>query len=164
MKNGFVRWFVRLLALFCLSCGSSSFCHELCSCCWTEEDLNDDSLVLSEDEPEHLVSMTGKLRLRVLNSDPENRAKGRLIDCWILKLNPESFEVACKTPVRASFQTPATIRSFRNYDEMELTGTYDKEWLFAHLNQTVTMKGYLWHAHTGHHYTPIMMDSEPWFK
>lgn len=134
---------------------------------WTEEDLLDESLVLAEDQPEKLVSMTGKLILNVLNSDPDKGAiecGGHPIYSWILKLDPKSFETACSTPVRASFQTPATIRSFKNYDEMELTGDYDVEWLCDRVNETVTVQGYLWHAHTGHHHTPVMMDTDPRFK
>ncbi len=133
---------------------------------WSEEDLADESLVLPESEPERLVAMTGKLTLRICNSDPDLgsiETGGQPIYRWILKLNPESFEIACNTPVRASFQTPATIRSFRNCDEMELTGGYDEEWLCEKEGQTVTVEGYLWHAHTGHHSTPVMLDSKPWF-
>jgi hypothetical protein len=134
---------------------------------WTEGDLSDESLILPDDQPEKLVSMTGKLILNVLNSDPDRGAiecGGHPIYSWILKLDPKSFETACTTPVRASFQTPGTIRSFKHCDEMELTGDYDAEWLCEHLNQTVTVQGYLWHAHTGHHHTPVMMDVDPWFK
>ncbi len=77
---------------------------------------------------------------------------------------PESFETAGKIPVRASFQTPASIRYFNNCDEMELTGEYDEEWLCDHVGQTVSVQGYRWHAHTGHQHTPVMMDTDPWFK
>ena len=134
---------------------------------WTEEDLSDESLILSDDEPERCVAMTGKLIMRILNSNPDNNTVedgGQPLYCWFLKLNPESFQIACTTPVRASFQTPATIRSFKNCDEMELTGKYDEEWLCDHVNQIVTVKGFLWHAHTGHHHTPVMIDTDPWFK
>lgn len=134
---------------------------------WTEVDLSDESLVLPDDEPERCVAITGKLMLRIFNSNPDNDTVedgGQALYCWILKLNPESFEIACSTPVRASFQTPATIRSFKNCDEMELTGEYDPEWLCDHVNQTVTIQGYLWHAHNGHHHTPVMIDTDPWFK
>ncbi len=134
---------------------------------WNEEDLSDESLILLDDQPEKLVSMTGKLVLQVLNSDPDKGAiecGGSPIYSWVLKLDPKSFEIACSTPVRASFQTPGTIRSFKNCDEMALTGDYDQEWFCDHVNQTVTVQGYLWHAHTGHHHTPVMLDTDPWFK
>lgn len=134
---------------------------------WTEKDLSDESLILPDDQSEKLVSMTGKLVLKMLNGDPDKGAiecGGFPIYSWILKLDSKSFETACSTPVRASFQTPGTIRSFKNCDEMALTGDYDKEWLCDHVNQIVTMQGYLWHAHTGHHHTPVMMDTDPWFK
>jgi hypothetical protein len=35
----------------------------------------------------------------------------------------------------------------------------DENWLSKHLGQIMALSGYLWHAHTHHHYTPVMMDS-----
>ena len=134
---------------------------------WTEEDATDTSLELPDSEPERLISLTGTLRLRVLNGDINEgdiERGGYPSYNWIVKLDPESFKIACSTPVRAAFHSPGTIRSSRNCEEMALTGDYDEEWLCSHVHQTVTVQGYLWHAHTGHHHTPVMMDSEPWFK
>jgi len=131
---------------------------------WSEEDLADESLVLSGDKPERFVSMTGTLTLRILNSDPDSptiESGGQPLYCWFLKMDPESFKLACSTPVRMSFQTPATIRSFLNCHELELTGSYDQEWLMCHVDQITTIQGYLWHAHTGHHHTPVMLGSAP---
>jgi hypothetical protein len=152
-------------ALACLALEENTW--EASSLNWTEDDLSDESLILPDDQPEKLVSMTGKLVLNVLNSDPDRGAiecGGHPIYSWILKLDPKSFETACSTPVRTAFQTPGTIRSFKNCDEMELTGDYDTEWLCDCVNQTVTVQGYLWHAHTGRHHTPVMIDTAPWFK
>lgn len=160
MENAFARWFVSLFVLSFILCGALLFCNDLNLAHRTEED---ESLVLSEDEPERLVAMTGKLQLTYFHSDPED-AESSLFDCWILKLDEGSFDRACGIPVRASFQTPASIRSSRNGNEMELTGDYDKKWLYEHLNQSVTVKGYLWHAHTVHHHTPVMIDVEPWVR
>lgn len=160
MENVFVRWLVSLFTLSFVLHASWLNCNDLNLARQTEED---ESLCLSEDEPEHLVAMTGKLQLRIFNSDAED-AGSPLLHGWFLKLDSESFNSACNTPVRASFQTPASIRSSRNGDEMELTGGYDKNWLYEHLDQTVTVRGYLWHAHTSHHHTPIMIDREPWVK
>ncbi|HSX25596.1 MAG TPA: DUF4431 domain-containing protein [Chlamydiales bacterium] len=140
-------------------------CWESSTTHWTEDDFLDESLVLPEDELERLVSLTGELRLHILNGVPEQESievEGFPYYSWIVELHPESFEIACHTPVRASFQSPGTIRSSPHCHEMALTGNYDQDWLCDHLNQTVTVSGYLWHAHTGHHPTPIMMDSEPW--
>lgn len=134
---------------------------------WVNEELLDESLILPDDEPEQLVTMTGVLHLQIFNSNPEAgpiENGGQPTYHWIVKLTPESFETACSTPVRASFQTPASIRSSNNCDEMELTGDYDEEWLCDHEGQTVSVQGYLWHAHTGHHHIPVMMDTDPWFK
>jgi hypothetical protein len=128
---------------------------------------NDESLVLPSDEPEHLVAMTGKLYLEIINNNPdfgEIENGGYPIYCWMIKLDPHSFEVACCTPVRACFQTPASIRANKRGDELWLTGDLDRQWLCEHVDQTVTVQGYLWHAHTAHHHTPVMLDTDPWFK
>ncbi len=158
MGSVFARWFVSLLLFNSCSFGDTQVCPE--SDYWWEGDT---SLVLPSDEPERLVSMTGELQLHVLNKDPEDN-ESDIFDCWILKMNPASFEIACSTPVRASFQSPESIRSCVNSNELELTGGYDEVWLREHLGQTVTVSGYLWHAHTIHHHTAVMMDTDPWFK
>lgn len=150
MENVFARCFVNFLLLF-LCHGFLLFSSE------------DHSLSLPEDEPEHLVSITGKLQLRTTTRDPEYNDK-EPVCYWALKVDSDSYEIICKTPVRASFQTPNAIRASQNSDEVALTGEYNEDWLNAHLNQNVTIKGYLWHAHTGHHPTTVMMGREPWIN
>jgi hypothetical protein len=151
MANALVKWCVSFLVLFL---SNSSFGYG--------EDESDNPLILPENELERLVSMTGMLGLRILKYNPEDELS-ETYQCWILKLSPESFEVACKTPVRACFQTPESIRSSWNCNEMQLT-SFDEHWLKDHLNQKVTLEGYLWHAHTHSHHTPILMDIEPWLS
>jgi hypothetical protein len=155
MGNPFAIWFINFLCYF--SCPVFLFCEDE----WLWE--GDTSLVLPNDEPERLVSMTGELLLHVLNKDSENPELGTH-ECWIMKMNLESFEVACSTPVHAAFHSPESIREDLKCRELELTGNFDKNWLREHLGQTVTLSGYLWHAHTIHHHTPVMMDTDPWFK
>jgi hypothetical protein len=138
---------------------------EMSSFNWDKE--NDDSLALSDDQPEQLVTMSGKLHLEVLNHDfelGEIENGGYPIYCWMVKLDSESFEIACSTPVRACFQTPASIRAKKNGDELWLTGEYDLKWLCENAGQTVSVQGYLRHAHTAHHHTPVMLDTAPWFQ
>lgn len=132
---------------------------------WSED--NDQSLVLPDEKTEHLVTMTGKLHLEILNYDfelGEIENGGYPIYCWMVKLDPKSFEIACTTPVRACFQTPSSIRSSKKGDELWLTGDFDADWLCENVNQSVAVQGYLWHAHTAHHHTPVMLDTDPWFK
>lgn len=127
----------------------------------------DNSLVLPEGEPEILVTMRGTLCLETINHDPELGAidnGGYPLYCWVLELDPESFEIVCNTPVHASFQTPESIRSSQDGHKLWLTGDFKPDWLCDHLNEIVTVQGYLWHAHTAHHHTPVMLDTDPWFK
>lgn len=155
MGNHFAIWFVNFL--FCFSCPAFLFCEDDW---WWDGNT---SLILPNDEPERLVSMTGELFLRVLDQDSESPELGTY-ECWIIKMNPESFEIACSTPVHGAFHSPESIRECLGCQELELTGGFDKNWLRKHLGQTVTLSGYLWHAHTAHHHTPVMMDTDPWFK
>jgi len=116
---------------------------------------NDLELYLPDSEREILVSLTGMI---------DKRIETNATDYWILKLDSNSYEIICQTPVRCSFHSPLSIHSALNSDELQLTGNYDKRWLQDHLGQIVTLSGYLWHAHTAHHHTPVLMDSDPWFK
>ncbi len=155
MRSLFTRWLASFLLYF--SCPAFLFCEEDW---WWEGDT---SLILPVEEPERLVSMTGELALRIENRDPENPELGT-IDHWVIKMTPESFEIVCSTPVHAAFHSPDSIRESFRCHELKLTGDFDRNWLCEHLGQTVTFSGYLWHAHTHHHYTPVMMDTAPWVK
>ncbi len=130
------------------------------------EDDNE-TLELPDDEPERLVTVSGRLHLEIVNNDSELgeiENGGYPVYCWMVQLDPQSFEITCNTPVRACFQTPTSIQPQKNGNELWLTGDYDSEWLCEHVNQTVSVQGYLWHAHTIHHHTPVMLDTDPWFK
>jgi hypothetical protein len=132
---------------------------------WSED--NDQSLVLSDDMPERLVTISGKLHLEIVNNDSELgeiENGGYPIYCWMIKLDPQSFEIVCNTPVRACFQTPKSIRASKKGDELWLTGDFDLEWLCEHINQTVSVQGYLWHAHNAHHLTPVMLNTNPFYE
>jgi hypothetical protein len=148
MQNLSAKWFVS----GCLIFSSLLVAHE-----W----LDDESLVLSMEEPEILVSMTGVVQLQVLDRDPENPEEGTF-EWWVLLMDGASFEKACTTPVHGSFQDPASIRNASHSHELGLTGDYDFDFLRKNLGQTVTLLGYLWHAHTHHHPSVVMMDTDPW--
>lgn len=125
-------------------------------------EMDDDPLlVLQDNELEQLVSMTGELQLSHRYSEEDGFDS---IQILILKMDPASVEIACKTPVRCAFHSSQSIRHSPNYQELQLTGDYDETWLYEHIGETVTLSGYLWHAHSSHHYTPVMMDTDPWFK
>lgn len=150
MKNLFARLFVSGF-LICLS-PSFLFCEE-----W----MDDMSLVLPMEEPEILVSMTGELQLQILDNDPENPEEGTF-EWWVLLLDDKSFEKACTTPVHGSFQDPSSIRNSPRSHELGLTGDYDHNYFRANIGHVLTLSGYLWHAHTGHHPSLVMMDTSPW--
>jgi hypothetical protein len=115
----------------------------------------DEPLALHEGEDDTLVTLKGELQRRDYFEENGDQTK----HYWVLKLTPESFKLAIQTPVLMAYQTPKDIMEWRNYNEVQLGGAYDqKDWLYAHLNKHVSMQGVLFHAHTGHHHTPIQMD------
>lgn len=109
MQNGFARWFASLLLCFF----SSTFCFSQEDWLWE----GDTSLVLPMDKPERLVSMSGELALQVLYKNPEN-PELETVDRFIIKMDSESFEVACSIPVRAAFHSPdlGIFSIFLNYN------------------------------------------------
>jgi hypothetical protein len=147
MQNPSVRWCVNVCLIF--------------SSVLLAKEMDDETLVLSMEEPEILVAMTGVIQLQVLDRDPENPEDGTF-EWWVLQLDDASFEKACTTPVHGSFQDPASIRAAPRNHELGLTGDYDREFLRTNIGHTVMLSGYLWHAHTHHHPSIVMMDTSPW--
>ncbi len=148
MKNPFTRWF------------ASGWL--ICSCVlFGEEYMDDMSLALPMEEPERLVSMTGELRLQILDQDPEHPELGAF-DWWILQLDSDSFKKVCTTPVHAAFYDPEWIRNAERNHDLGLTGDYDRDWLDANIGRKVTLQGYLWHAHTAHHHSLVLLDTNAW--
>jgi hypothetical protein len=147
MKNLFLIWFTAPVLIY--------------TNLLAEDWMDDMSLVLPMNEPEQLVEMTGLLELITYDSNPENPEEGQYT-CWILNLDQNSFEKTHSTPVHGAFQSPKSIREHPDCRKLALTGNYDETWLQMHSGQTITLSGYLWHAHTIHHNTPVMMDTDPW--
>lgn len=157
MRNRFVKW---CASFFVFLFYSSVLFGVQETASLLEEDT---ILVLEPHTAERYVSITGQLQRCLFNKNAENPELGTG-HYWILKMDSKSFEIACSTPVHCAFESPLSIRNSLRSHELALTGSYDEKWLHQHMHQTVTLSGYLWHAHTAHHPTPIMMDTEPWFK
>ncbi|MES2345827.1 MAG: DUF4431 domain-containing protein [Chlamydiota bacterium] len=144
--------FVMLSLTACAGLRASDVC---------EEDL-DRSLVLNEGDIDTVVALSGPLFFKIFPGPPNHESienGDTPLKSWFLKMDAYSLEIALTTPVSMSFQTPKSIREWSNYDELELgNGFADESWLCDHLNRDVIVQGILFHAHTGHHGTPILMD------
>lgn len=111
-------------------------------------------LELPDGAPEILVTLSGTLHLQSCFEDD-------VVDCWFLKMDESSFEVASTTPV---WGYPLSIEEIlQRSDRLEVQLGEDpemEEFFQNHMNQFVTVQGFLFHAHTGHHHAPFQMDLE----
>lgn len=112
------------------------------------------ALELPDGAPEILVTLKGTLKLKSIfeeNADP--------IYCWFLEMDASSFKIASKTPVWGYALTLKEILEKPNWNEVQLGRDEETEdFCCKHRDQKVTVKGYLFHAHTGHHHAPLLMD------
>ncbi len=116
--------------------------------------LQNISLELPDGAPEILVTLKGKLYLKLCSVENEPP-----MYCWFLEMDAPSFEVASKTPVWSYALTLKEILDKPNWNEVQLgRDKKTEDFCCKHRNQKVTVKGFLFHAHTGHHHAPFLMD------
>jgi len=112
------------------------------------------SLELPDGSPEILVTLSGKLRLNLcsIENDPP-------MYCWFLQMDGPSFKIASTTPVWGYALSLDDILTMPNWFEVQLGRDKETEHFCSrHVNQQVTVKGFLFHAHTGHHHAPFLMN------
>ena len=115
-----------------------------------------------EDSSEPLVILTGKLRLQLFPGPPEYSSieNGDRADyCWVLELDRPSFLQALNVPVNELTLDLSDILK-RSEANVVMLGS-DKEMgsiCEQYEHEQVAVKGHLFHAHTVHHYTPMLMD------
>lgn len=147
----FIYGFVGLIIVSCLLCRFIQIKHS-----------PQNSLALPTSVPERLVSMKGKLILKLFPGPPEYSSveNGDRADwCWILKLDETFFLKATTSAVAAPANTLDNINKWLHPDEILLVlEDHMKHFCQRYQNQEILSVGYLFHAHTIHHYTPILMD------
>lgn len=119
-------------------------------------------LRLLEDAPEKLITLKGKLILRLFPGPPEYTSieKGDRADyCWMLHVNEEFFKIATAIPVPEPCSDLKSIMEWSNHDEIYLSLEENMiDFCCDHESNEITVQGYLFHAHTSHHYSPILMN------
>ena len=119
-------------------------------------------LVLAIDAPERLISVKGKLILKLFPGPPEYSSieDGDRVDhCWILKLDETSFLKVMTTPVVDPANILENIKKWPHSDEILLVlEDHMENFCQRYQNQEILSLGHLFHAHTIHHYTPILMN------
>ena len=113
-------------------------------------------LELPDGAPEVLVTLKGVLRLKPCCHEEEN-----FCESWFLEMDKKSFNRALKTPV---WGYAISIRDIlKRPDRFNVQLGRDKEtedFCNHHQNKVVTAQGHLFHAHTGHHHAPFLMNLE----
>lgn len=129
--------------------------------CVVNEKLNDTPLELSEGVPQLLVNLKGSLELKLYPGPPnyESIENGDYPECcWMLQMDSKSFDIASKTPVLEPALSMIDIMSFSNWNEVQLRfETEMRKFCESHVNQNVTLQGYLSHAILAHHHAPFLM-------
>jgi hypothetical protein len=125
--------------------------------------LSDVPLEFREGSPEMLVTLKGKLSLRLYPGPPEYSLVEAGDDPeyhWMLHMDVASFWVAAKTPVGELGRSLQDIMQHANWFEVDLgRGSEEEEDFYCqHVNQDVIVQGYLFHSHTAHHRSPFVMD------
>jgi len=119
-------------------------------------------LKLKMGAPEPLVTLYGKLILKLFPGPPEYSSieDGDRADyCWVLQLDNISLALALSTPVAEPASNIKDIMCRPNPREVFLSLDEDMEdFCCAHVDMWVAVEGHLFHAHTAHHYTPILID------
>lgn len=129
--------------------------------CGVNEKLNDIPLELSEGAPQLLVTLKGTLQLKLYPGPPnyESIENGDYPEyCWMLQMDSKSFDIASKTPVLEPALSMTDIMSVSNWIEVQLGLETDmRKFCESHINQKVTIQGYLSHAILAHHHAPFLM-------
>ena len=107
------------------------------------------------------VTLSGTLRLKLFPGPPEYSSveTGDRADfCWILDLDKESFILAVNTPVQELGLDFKDIIKRPNANEVFLFPDCNVDESFRKKNgQHISVSGYLFHAHTTHHYSPMLL-------
>jgi uncharacterized protein (DUF952 family) len=129
--------------------------------CGVNEKWNDIPLELSEVTPQLLVTLKGSLQLKLYPGPPnyESIENGDYPEyCLMLQMDSKSFDIASKTHVLEPALSMTDIMSVSNWSEVQLGLETDmRKFCESHINQEVTLQGYLSHAILAHHHAPFLM-------
>lgn len=115
----------------------------------------------SENVSDPFVTLTGTLHSKVFPGPPEYSSiedGDRADSCWVLNLDKASFILALNAPVQELSLDFEDIMKWPKANEMILvTEENMEEWLRSQQGKYISISGYLFHAHTAHHYSPMLL-------
>ena len=107
------------------------------------------------------ITLSGTLRLKLFPGPPEYSSieNGDRADfCWVLDMDKESFILALNTPVQELGLDYKDIIKWPNASEVFLFPDQNVDESIRKRNgQHISISGYLFHAHTAHHYSPMLL-------
>lgn len=107
------------------------------------------------------ITLSGILQIKAFPGPPEYSSieHGDRADfCWVLNLDKESFILALNTPVPELSLDFRDIIKWPNANEVFLFPDQNVDESFRrNRGQHISISGYLFHAHTIHHYSPILL-------
>lgn len=108
------------------------------------------------------ITLRGKLRLRLFPGLPEYGSieEGDEADyVWIVELDEPSFLIALNAPEnKLSLDLTAIIKREDAHDLILCLDEKLERTCEEYKDQDVIVRGVLFHAHTAHHYTPLLID------
>jgi|GEM_PF-6268706 hypothetical protein len=110
------------------------------------------------------ITLRGKLRLKLFPGPPEYGSieEGDEADyVWIVELDEPSFLIALNAPENELSLDLADIVKRKDAHDLILCldGNLERT-CEEYKDQDVIVRGILFHAHTAHHYTPLLIDLE----
>ena len=121
------------------------------------------NVIFFQKAEEPLITLTGKLRLKLFPGPPEYSSikdGDRADHCWIVELDDPSFLFALNTPYNELSHDLSDILYRKDAYMLTLCLNEDHVSLCQqYKDQNVAVRGVLFHAHTAHHYTPILLDT-----
>lgn len=123
--------------------------------------LEDILLELPEGSSPSLITLCGFLQLKLYPGPPnyESIENGDYPEsCWMLQMDSRSFDIVSHTRVLEPALSMADIMSTTNPLEIQLgLESNMRKFCENHINQKVTIQGYLSHAILAHHHAPFLM-------
>ena len=108
------------------------------------------------------ITLSGILQLKVFPGPPEYSSienGDRADSCWVLELDKESFILALSAPVQSELALDCKdILKWHNASEVFLFPDFNVDESFrSKKGHHISISGYLFHAHTAHHYSPMLL-------
>lgn len=116
------------------------------------------NLFLRVNEIEPVITLRGKLKLKEF---PDSIEYDDRTNYWIVELDAPSFLLALNEPENELSLDLSEILKRKNASDLTLCFDQNQLEFFQQFqDRGVTVTGNLFHAHTAHHYTPLLLSLE----